>query len=271
AIIMFMSEGRYRDHIKQSGGCLMLRSVKELQGYVLAAKDGEIGRCKDFLFDDSAWTIRYMVADSGKWLPKRKVLISPMSLREPDWESRLFPVILDKEQIEKSPTLESDAPVSRQYEREWYKYFNWSPYWYGGGIWGAGAQPWELTERATTKDSMDEAVEAPTHNLRSIHEVTGYHIHATDGEIGHVDDFVVDDSLWTIRYLVVDTRNWLPGRKVLVSPKWAKQVDWKSRTVHVDLERKLVKNAPAFDAKAPVNREYEARLYDYYGRPAYWD
>lgn len=249
----------------------MLRSVKELRDYVLAAEDDNIGRCKDFLFDDSVWTVRYMVADTGKWLPKRKVLISPASLGDPDWKSQLLRVQLDKEQIEKSPTLDADAPVSREFERQWYDYYNWSPYWYGGGIWGGGAVPHAIHEKQPAGVATLEQVETPNHNLRSAQEVTGYHIQATDGDIGHVEDFIVDDSTWTIRYIVVDTRNWLPGKKVLVSPAWATKIEWNNRDVHIDLPRDLIKASPEYDPESPVNREYEGRLYDYYGRPKYWE
>ena len=248
----------------------MLRSAKELRDYVLSAKDGHIGRSRDFLFDDSAWTIRYMVADTGKWLPKRKVLLSPISLGEPDWRSQLFPVNLTRNELERSPELNSDAPVSKEYERDWHEHFNWAPYWHGGGIWGAGAVPQALSKPSTGKTATMEKIETPAHNLRSMHEVTGYHIEASDGEIGHVEDFIIDDMTWTVRYVVVDTKNWLPGKKVLVAPSWAREIDWADRKVYVDVSRDRIKESPEFDPGEPVNREYETKLYDYYGRPAYW-
>lgn len=111
--------------------------------------------------------------------------------------------------------------------------------------------------------------EADPH-LRSTREVIGYHIQANDGGIGHVDDFIAGGEDWVIRYMIVDTRNWLPGRKVLVAPTWVKRVDWAKRDVYVDLSRETIENSPEFDPSAPVNREYELRLYDYYGRPRYW-
>ena len=249
----------------------MLRSAKELHNYVMSAEDGEIGRCKDFLFDDSAWTIRYMVADTGKWLPKQKVLISPISLGEPDWKSRRLSVMLTKAQIEASPAVETDAPISQEYEQKWYEHYNWSPYWYGGGIWGRGAVPQLLSKSTTRATATMEASEKPSHNLRSVGEVTGYRIQATDGEIGHVEDFIVDDLTWTIRYLVVDTKNWLPGRKVLVAPRWATKIEWRNGHVHLDLTRDLIKNGPEYNPDTPVNRRYETQLYDYYGRPRYWE
>jgi len=248
----------------------MLRSVKEVEGYMLRARDGDIGRCKDFLFDDEIWVIRYMVADTGKWLPSKKVLISPISLGEPDYPSRIFPVRLSKKQIEQAPDLDTDAPVSRQYEAKYHEYFGWPYYWGGAEVWGPYSYPAPLYA-----DKRKEAVKVQPENgdphLRSAGEVTGYHIQARDGEIGHVEDFIVDDRAWNIRYMVVDTRNWLPGsRKVLISPDWIVSIQWLEREVAVDLNVEEIKESPEYDPSAPVNREYEARLYDFYGRPKYW-
>ncbi len=252
----------------------MLRSLKEVLGYVLSAQDGEIGRCKDFLFDDLAWTVRYMVADTGRWLPGRKVLVSPISLGEPDWRSRRFPVQLTKKQIEEAPPLEEDAPVSRQYEIRWTRYYGWPYYWAGSAPWGVVEYPSalllqkDLTEAA--EQEQEEAAGREDRHLRSAKEVTGYHIQATDDEIGHVEDFILDEQSWTLRYIVVDTRNWLPGRKVLVSPEWVDSVDWGEEKVFVDLTTRQVRDSPEYDPSVPVNREYEVRLYDFYGRPQYW-
>jgi hypothetical protein len=253
----------------------MLRSVSEIMNYTLAAKDGEIGRCKDFLFDDQHWTIRYMVADTGKWLPGRKVLISPLSLEEPEWATKKFPVTLTKEQIEKSPPLDEDAPVSRLYEKKHFDYYSWPYYWAGGSIWGAMPYPYVpislLPEAELEKiKETQEKIHPEESHLRSVKEIHGYHIKAEDGEIGHVEDFIAADDVWTIRYMIVDTRNWLPGRKVLVSPGWIESISWAEKKVDVDLTVDAIKNGPEFDPSQPVNREYEVRLYDFYGRPKYW-
>lgn len=247
----------------------MLRSIDGIRGYALKASDGDIGHCDDFIFDDSTWTVRYMVAETGSWLTKRKVLISPLALDEPDWGSGRFAVKLSKAQIEDSPPLERDAPVSHEYEREWTAYHNWSPYWVGGELWGDGRLPQRLAERAAP-GGHKTILEKPSHNLRSMKEVAGYHIQANDGAIGHIEDFIVDDDSWSIMYLVVDIHNWLPGRKVLVPPTWAESVHWNDRTVHLDLSRDQVKDAPEYRPGEAVNRRYEERLYDYYGRPSYW-
>lgn len=250
----------------------MLRDLNALEGYVLKATDGEIGRCKDFLFDDERWTVRYMVADTGKWLPKRKVLISPISLGRPDWGSKRFPVHLTRKMVEESPHIDSDAPVSREHERRWFEHYGYAMYWAGTGIWGAGAYPAGLLskeerEKMPVEQSGPDPAEKP---LRSADEVEGYTVRARDGDIGSVKDFIVDDETWAIRYLVVDTGSWLPGRKVLIAPYWIASVDWAGQKVEIDMTRDAVERSPEYDPSEPVNREYETRLYDFYGRPTYW-
>jgi hypothetical protein len=247
----------------------MMRSTKEMMGYRLQATDGEIGRCRDFLFDDEQWAIRYMVADTGKWIPDRKVLISPLSLGEPDWSSKRFPVHLTKAQIEAAPPIEEDQPVSRQHEVMVLRHYGYPYYWVGEGLWGLESTPLALREVSAERVTIPPEPKGDPH-LRSVDEVVSYHIDASDGEIGHVEDFVLDEDTWALRYMVVDTRNWLPGRKVLVSPAWVLGFDWRAGKANVDLARDQIKESPEFDPSVPVNREYETRLYDFYGRPVYW-
>jgi hypothetical protein len=157
-------------------------------------------------------------------------------------------------------------------EMDLHTYYGWTPYWRGGlptfGL-GAAAAAETIAGELQQKDEEDEQESDP--HLRSTREVIGYHIQARDGEIGHVEDLIVEDETWFIRYLVIDTRNWLPGRKVLVAPAWAEQISWIHRKVYLDLGRESIKNSPEFDPSIPVNREYEVQLYDFYGRPYYWD
>jgi len=250
----------------------MLRSTKELRGYTIRATDGNIGKVHELLFDDLAWIVRYLVADTGNWLPGRKVLLWPGVLGQPDWQSQALPVGLTREQVEHSPAISTDEPVSRQMEMDLHTYYGWTPYWRGGlptfGL-GAAAAAETIAGELQQKDEEDEQESDP--HLRSTREVIGYHIQARDGEIGHVEDLIVEDETWFIRYLVIDTRNWLPGRTVLVAPAWAEQISWIHRKVYLDLSRESIKNSPEFDPSIPVNREYEVQLYDFYGRPYYWD
>ena len=248
----------------------MLRSSKDLQGYTIAASDGDVGRVHDFYFDDERWTVRYLVVDTGTWLPGRKVPISPVALGEADWYGQRLSVNLTKEQVKDSPDIDLDKPISRQYEVDYFNYYGWPYYWAGVGAWAGWAYPGLLATAPRSQAAPVAVEERGDPHLRSVWEVTGYHIQATDEEIGHVEDFIVDDETWEMRYLVVDTSNWWFGKKVLVAPRWITTVSWPERKVFVDLTRDQVKDAPEWDPDAPVNREYEERLYDYYGRPAYW-
>lgn len=241
----------------------MLRSLKEIFGYDIHAVDGKFGTASDFYFDDNEWIVRYLVVDSGNILARRLVLISPQSIDTPKWTKAEVPVELTKDQINNSPDISTDLPISRQYETKLTDYYKWPVYWGLGHPAGAG-----LVTPAKT-ESKDEEDTDP--NLRSTSEVINYNISALDEDIGHIEDFVVDDETWNIRYAVVDTSNWLPlAKKVLISPAWIKSIDWKKEIVDVDLKKQTIKESPEFDPTKPINREYEVRLYDYYGRPKYW-
>jgi hypothetical protein len=245
----------------------MLRSVKDLHGYVVHATDGDIGRVRALLFDDQTWAIRYVVCDLGIWLPGRSVLLAPIAFGQPHHETRMFPVPLTKEQVKNSPDIDTDKPVSRQQELALYRYYEWPVYW--GAVEAVGSTPVPIPPPAMEVAEVLEGQRGDPH-LQSTQEVIGYYIRASDGDIGHVEDFIVDNAAWTMRYIVIDTRNWWPGKKVLVAPQWITAVNWGESQVQVDLRREDIKNSPEFDSAAPVNREYEERLYDFYGRPKYW-
>lgn len=248
----------------------MLRSVKEMTGYVLQGVDGPIGRCKDFLFDEEHWTVRYMVADTGRWLPGRLVTIPSIALEEPDWTSKRFPVQLDTGQIEDAPAVEEHKTISRQAEERLLRHYSYGLYWLGGRAWGMADVPSDLRREAEASAVALAETEADASVLRSVEEVLGYDISALDGEVGHVEDFILETETWMLRYLVVDTRNWLPGRKVLLALDWIERFDWSKGTAEVNLSVERIKDSPEFDPAVAVNREHETRLYDYYGRPRYW-
>jgi hypothetical protein len=246
----------------------MLRSVKELHGYVVHATDGDIGRVHEFLFDDQTWDIRYLVCDIGVWLPGRHVLLSPAALERPHYETQMFPVTLTKERVKDSPDIDTDKPVSRQQETALHHYYGWPVYW--GAIEPAGGPAAIPVPPAAVASAEMLAGPMGDPHLQSTQDVLDYYIQARDGDLGHVADFIVDDETWTIRYMVIDTRNWWPGKKVLVAPPWITEIDWGEARVHVDMTQTEIKSSPEFDPAAPVNREYEERLFDYYGRPKYW-
>ncbi|MEO7736171.1 MAG: PRC-barrel domain-containing protein [Kofleriaceae bacterium] len=245
----------------------MLSKAKTLHGYKLACLDGEIGNVSEFYFDDRHWTIRYLVADTGSWLKGRHVLISPYALNCAIASEHSFSIDLTKKQIEDSPPIDSDLPVSQQFEQSYYDYYGWPRYWDGPNMWGA--YPYLERDRSRWRHyAKDEGWD--TH-LRSTHEVTGYHLHALDGEIGHVEDFIIDDErTWAIRYLIADTKNWWPGKHVLISPQWVQRVSWLDQQVFVDLSRESIKASPEFTADSLLTRGYEHGLYGHYGRNGYW-
>ena len=252
----------------------MLLSIRNLSNYKIEANDGSIGQVDSFLFDDQNWLVRFLVVDTASWLSGRKVLITPSALGKPDGLMKVFPVELTREQVEGSPDVDTEKPVSRQQEIELNNYYNWYPYL--GGMLGSVRTTEEHVSPALEEQSEKEqvvGVKADKKNnshLRSSKELIGYKIHAEDGQIGHVEDFIVHGEDWIIRYIVVNTSNWLSDREVIIPPNWIKNISWADSEVLVDVSREAVKNSPRFDPAVPVNREYEIRLYDYYGRPVYW-
>ena len=257
-------------------GLLMLRNTKDLDHYAIYATDGEIGHVNDFYFDDEAWTIRYIVAGTGGWLLNRQVLVSPISVRHPNWEDGTLTVSITREQVRHSPQIDTDKPVSRQHEVAYMGYYGYPYYWAGSGLWGGGFYPYALAPGyggfpVDAGDFKGRArAERKRHrhddpHLRSCKAVTGYHLHATDGEIGHVSSFLIDDETWAIRYVIVDTSNWWLGHRVLIAPESIAGVQWSDETVTVDLSRAAVKAAPAYDPDMVWDQEQDLRLYRHYG------
>jgi uncharacterized protein YrrD len=247
----------------------MLIKAKTLKGYRLDSLDGEIGKVKEFYFDDQYWAIRYLVADTGNWLTGRQVLISPHALVAVSEGEQHITVDLIKKQIEDSPSLNSDKPVSRQFEETYYGYYGYPAYWGGPYMWGSHSYP--LIARYGEKwrePTQNEKAWDP--HLRSTHDVSGHNVQATDGDIGHVDDFIIDDETWAIRYLVIDTRNWWPGKRVLVSPQWIERVSWSESKVFVNLPRETIKQSPEYTEESLLTRDYETGLHRHYNRQGYW-
>jgi hypothetical protein len=265
AVSRATSANKYESH--STKGLFMLNKAKTLKSYTLKSLDGEIGKVNEFYFDDQHWAIRYLVADTGDWLTGRQVLISPYALIAVIKEDQQIEIKLTKKQIEDSPSLNSDKPVSRQFEEDYYGYYGWPMYWDGPYMWGS--YPYIVLDSEKWRQStLDEKAWDP--HLRSTHEVSSYNIQASDGEIGHVEDFIIDDATWAIRYLIIDTRNWWPGKKVLVSPQWIEHVSWSESKVFLNLNRDTIKQSPEYSEESLLTREYEAGLHRHYKRQGYW-
>ena len=235
----------------------MLRNLKSVMRHVLVTTDGKLDGCRDFLFDDRDWVVRYVVADTRRWRPGRKVLLSPMVLGRPDWESRHIPVMLSKAEIETSPDLAEDAPVSKAYETRWHEHYGFAPYWGASRIGSSAA-------RHIVENEVDAEHEE---HLCSVAEVGDYHVLARDGRAGRVVDFIVDDETWAIRWLAVGTRRWPSRRDVLIEPRSVTAIRWADRDVFVDLTKRALAECPEYDPDAPVNRATATLLWDYGGRP----
>ncbi len=255
----------------------MLKTLLKMRGYGLRAIDKDLGSVDDFYFDDRLWKIRYLVADTGNWLPGRNVLIGQEALERSDWENKVFLVTLTSAEIEDSPGVETDLPFSLQKEKELRLFFKWRDYWDDDVfLQPAGLTPMSVPGGEAIEPALREGMPSSgtldgNPYLRSATEVQGYYIGAVDGEIGHVDDFIVEDISWEIRYLVIDTHNWLPGKKVLMAPRWVNSIDWSKHKVSVSMNRETIERSPEYDPNKPINREYEVRMYDFYGKPHDWE
>jgi hypothetical protein len=256
----------------------MLWNASRMKGYSLSASDGQIGTISDFLFDDENWHVRWLVVETGHWLAGRKVLLPSSAVSHLDQEHQDCSIKLTMQQIKDSPDSETERPVSRQMEASVYGHYGYMPYWNGGSgftggigyvggygftndLSGGFAPPsnWESeVETADARRKNDDV------HLRSVNEVIGYHIHASDGRIGHVEDFLIEDPNWSIRYLVADTKNWWPDKQVLISPRSVTDVDWSVQLVNVDVDRQKIKGAPAYDASMPIDRNYEEKFRRHY-------
>jgi len=265
----------------------MLRSVTELKKYTIGATDGTIGSIEDCYFDDEAWVVRYLAVRTGAWLVGREVLISPLSVRDSDTDERVLHVSVSKDQVKNSRSIDTQKPVSRQHEIGYSAYYGYPYYWGGVGLWGGYAYPGAMltgagvgsgaVDRSAREEKADAAYSGEAtrrenydQHLRSCEAVKGYHIHATDGDIGHVDGFLVDGRTWAIRYLIVNTSNWWLGHQVLLAPAWFAEVSWVYSKVTTRLTRQEVKNSPTYDSLLALNRGDEEGIYRHYQQKGYW-
>ncbi|WP_296623635.1 PRC-barrel domain-containing protein [Marivirga sp.] len=238
----------------------MKRSIKSLIGFTLSATDGAIGKVKEFYFDEHTWTIRYMVVDRVTWLSGRAVLISTEALLSVDWANKTFLVDLNRDQIKNSPDINTNEPVSRQEEIKLNSYYAWEAYW-GTGYYGKGPTT-DLKQ-----EILEQSVGDENRQLRSTYKVSGYSITASNGKIGDVQGFLMDDLNWKIIFILVDTGHWLPGKKVLLSPDLIKKIDWKTASVILNTTVEHVKQSPEYDPDQELTEAYTLALNDHYKSP----
>ncbi|MEO7044461.1 MAG: PRC-barrel domain-containing protein [Ferruginibacter sp.] len=229
----------------------MQRNIKSLIGCSMEATDGDIGEVHEFYFEDNTWLIRYFVIKTGNWFLNRKVLISPYALLKKDKETCILPVNLTKEQIRTSPDIDTDKPVSRQQDLALYGHYAWQRYG-GSGFYAGGSEavmndaPIIDEKILTEADANDKRSDDDLH-LRSTKAITDYHIHAVDGDFGHITDFIVDDSNWKIMFLVVDSHNWFGGKKYLVETDAVKEIQWDNSKVILNITKAGIEEGSLFD------------------------
>lgn len=245
----------------------MLRKASQLRKFSLRAREGEVGTIRDFYFHDATWTVRYLVVDGGEWLERRRLLLSPMALGPPRDEHEVIPVELSRAQMRASPRADRHGPPTRRYEIAYHRHYGWPRYWGGGGLWGGWRRPAELLRKGRVHPPEPVPGDELEPGLESLGRVTGFRIEGRDGDVGHVEECLIDDETWAVVYLTVDTRNWWPGgRKVLLARQWIESLDRARRRLRVDVHRDTIREAPAYDGTVPPTREHEVALFKHYGR-----
>ncbi len=242
----------------------MLHLLKDLEGFSVRAADGDIGEVKEFYFDDRQWVVRYLVVETGSWLFSKKILLSPISVKHIHRDDKMLTVSISKEQVKNSPDIDTQKPVSRQHEVDYLAYYGYPLYWGNSGFWGGYSSPYMIApgyasvapqpDNGLNTSDMAEEIDAVRnrgldHHLRSSTVVRGYHLEATDGDLGHIDDMLMDADTWEIKQLIINTSNWWLGHQVLIAPQSIKEVSWSNSKIYTDKTQQQVKNAPVFDAE----------------------
>ena len=233
----------------------MLIYADNLKGSTIIAMDGAIGEIDDFYFDDESWAVRYLVVNTGAWLFRREVLISPISIERVEETNNRVYVNLTRDQVKDSPDIDTQKPVSRQHETAFMDYYGYPYYWGGPYLWGDTAFPATLANPPAVESQIAaaatarrrESEESYDEHLRNADEVKGYHIEAADGEIGHVHNFVIDDTDWAIRFIVIKTGGWLSSRKTLISPQSIERISWTESKMFVSLTKDQIAGNPKYD------------------------
>lgn len=228
----------------------MLVNANDVLGYRIGVDGAPAAVLRDLLIGQDSATVRYLVTDSEAWLATSSVLLAPGVVVGIDRDQQMLQTGLDRALLDRAPGLPRGTPPGREHERRLHDHFGWTPYWDSAGDDPAGGD-------------RDE-------QLLSARHLIGFYAQAVDGAVGHVEDLIVDLQAWQVRYLEIDTRNWVPGRRVLVAPGWLHAIDRPNRTVALDLSRELVRSSPPYDRKAPLDRSLEENLYRHYGRTGYW-
>ncbi len=234
----------------------MLRPARDWIGLPVLATDGEMGVVKDIYFDRVSWELRYCLVEIGGWIERRRVLLVPESLTL-DIVQSCLQTTLTRAQVANSPAASSDMPVVRQYEKRLHGYYGWTPYWNrqrtARHSLFAQVVPPSAFEQARL--AIDERIEEKLRenadpHLHSLQEVKGYSIRATDGELGSLEDLILDAETHTITHLVIDTIKWWPSKSVVLPINGILTISWEDRCIDVKNSREEVKNSAEFKRKS---------------------
>lgn len=237
----------------------MLFFTSDLKEYNIDATDGEMGKIKDLYFDDKNWAIRYAIVDTRKWLPGRKVLLSPETFVNFNEADKKLEVEYDKEHVRNSPPIPEDRPVTRDAETSLIGYYGWSRHWLTDARWGADNGP--ITSAFDQGDSMGQQVREdippetarPDYDLRSEEETLVFKVHADDGKIGTVVDFVYDDQSRNIQYIVVQSsENYVDTEFYIYRPEEIESVDWFEQDIYVKDSIASLKQNKVYEKKEDI-------------------
>jgi hypothetical protein len=263
-------------------------STNHIQSYTIGAIDGPAGQVCDVYFDDEAWVVRYLVVKTPDRQSVRQVLIPSISLGAPDPVANVFPVLLTRQQVMDSPDVDTDKPVSRQHQHGGQGFYEYPAYWKNSLSGPQQRYPGPITPEVTVlasdrisdeRQTLDACADASNYAARRAHDdphlrsalaVTQYHVHALDGDIGHVKGVLIDEKTWAIRYLIVNTSAWWTGHQALIAPEWIDDIEWVEAMITVDVTRDAIQSAPAYDPTTTPDREFETNTYKHFGRDEYW-
>ncbi len=294
----------------------MPHHTNNLIGLRVLALDTIAGTVRDIYFDDQNWLVHYFLVDINDLIQDKLVLIPPLSVGVPDGDKGVLPVSMTSAKITNAPAMQTDLPISKQYETALRRYYEW-PLYRGedaleetadiknGQSNAEGTQLPGDEEDAEAQDSdpgtseqQDEEMAAQaalfslprepdeqeiiemefsdpnaeqTFNprLRSLVDTIGYTIESSDGESGAVEDMLIDDSEWIIRYLVVNTTLLPDHKRTLLSLHWIHDISWAMSRIYVTLKLRDILNSPPYTPLHAHFREYEKQLFDYYDQLEY--
>jgi uncharacterized protein YrrD len=242
-------------------GSEMLRRASDIVGCEIISSDGAIGKVYDIVFGED-WVFQYLVIDIGGWFGGRRLALAFDVVEAIDEDQRSIHVPLSKNDIENCPNVASRNTAAEEAEALLGKIWMWTPN-------SVAHLPEEIRRVLDSEATVAEKQVAEEHvqsRLRSFRETDGYHIAASDGDIGHLQDLLVDGDTWRIQYLAVNAGNWFFQRNVVIPVQSLESIHWADRRVHLSLLRDEVKHSPEYDPDEPVAQAYEQALRDHYGQ-----